>query len=153
MKVWRVCKARRASTAFDGEGAKITGGRWNPIGTPVVYTSANLATAILETLVHLDKSSVPKDYVRISAEIPASVKIERISIADLPSNWDTFPAPAILQDMGEAWLISRKSLVLAVPSATCPEELNYLINPKHPSASKLKISAPIALNFDRRLFL
>ena len=54
MKVWRLCKRRHA--AFDGEGARLAGGRWNRPGGAVVYTSESLALAALELgdpLVHV----------------------------------------------------------------------------------------------------
>ena len=34
---WRLTKARYLATAWDGEGAKRAGGRWNSVGTAVVY--------------------------------------------------------------------------------------------------------------------
>ena len=37
---WRVTAAKYASTAFDGEGARLAGGRWNSPGRRSVYTSA-----------------------------------------------------------------------------------------------------------------
>jgi RES domain-containing protein len=36
MRVWRLCRARHAATAFDGEGARLFGGRWNEKGMAVV---------------------------------------------------------------------------------------------------------------------
>ena len=35
---WRIVKSRYASTAFDGEGARLYGGRWNSSGTRMVYS-------------------------------------------------------------------------------------------------------------------
>src|SRR5437016_2636134 len=50
---WRIVKARHATNAFDREGARLEGGRWNSAGTPVVCTSQSAALAALELLVHL----------------------------------------------------------------------------------------------------
>jgi RES domain-containing protein len=33
-----------------------------------------------------------------------------------------------------------------------PQELNYLINPKHPDFAKLKIEPPTAFAFEQRLW-
>jgi len=38
-KSWRILKSAHAATAFDGEGARLYGGRWNSPGTAVVYTA------------------------------------------------------------------------------------------------------------------
>jgi RES domain-containing protein len=37
IEAWRIVKRRWAATAFDGEGARRFGGRWNAPGRPVVY--------------------------------------------------------------------------------------------------------------------
>jgi len=52
-RAWRIVKARHATTAFNGEGARLNGGRWNSPGERVVYASATKSLAALETLVHL----------------------------------------------------------------------------------------------------
>jgi RES domain-containing protein len=39
-QAWRIVKAKHATTAFSGEGAAKTGGRWNSRGVPVVYASS-----------------------------------------------------------------------------------------------------------------
>src|SRR5258705_349554 len=53
-EAWRIVKAKHAATAFSGEGAARTGGRWNSRGVPVVYTSSTKSLAALESLVHLN---------------------------------------------------------------------------------------------------
>lgn len=53
LSTFRIVKSRWASTAFDGEGARLHGGRWNSVGTRMVYTSASRSLAALEILVHL----------------------------------------------------------------------------------------------------
>src|SRR6185437_10000819 len=47
-KAWRVCRAKYAKNALDGEGARLAGGRWNAKGTRLVYTSESVALATLE---------------------------------------------------------------------------------------------------------
>lgn len=54
LTVWRLVAERHAARAFDGEGGRLYGGRWNHPGIPVVYTSATLSLAALELLVRLD---------------------------------------------------------------------------------------------------
>jgi RES domain-containing protein len=57
MQLWRLVKTRYAAAAFDGEGARVNGGRWNSPGTRVAYASANSALAVLEVLVHMTAGS------------------------------------------------------------------------------------------------
>src|ERR1700736_5127134 len=56
LRAWRIVKARHAATAFDGEGARLLGGRWNSPGTRMIYTSATGALAALEMLGHLNRA-------------------------------------------------------------------------------------------------
>jgi RES domain-containing protein len=54
---------------------------------------------------------------------------------------------------GERWLRERRSLVLAVPSAVVRDELNYVINPRHPRISALAVAATLQpFRYDERLF-
>ncbi len=152
MQVWRLCRARHANTAFDGEGARLYGGRWNHKGLPIVYTSATLSLAALEVLVHHRVPIPPFEFVALAAEISARLKIETIRAQELPTDWQTDPAPIELQDMGSEWLQRASSAVLAVPSAIIETEFNYLINPRHPDFGRLKIHPPTSFSFDGRLW-
>jgi hypothetical protein len=50
-------KAKRQDTAFDGEGARLAGGRWNHQGTAVGCVADSLAPAALEIFVHLQRAA------------------------------------------------------------------------------------------------
>ena len=60
---WRLVHARYVVHAFDGEGARLYGGRWNSPGRPAVYTSGSLALAALEVLVHLKSRQELNNYL------------------------------------------------------------------------------------------
>ena len=152
MNIWRICRATHASTAFSGVGAKITGGRWNFKGYPVVYTSENLSLATLELFVHVAPATIPADLVWIQATLPDSIYSQRIEVNDLPQHWREYPAPLELQTIGTNWIISRHSLLLHVPSAINPLENNLLINPAHPDLHHLKILQIQPFQFDPRMF-
>jgi RES domain-containing protein len=47
-RFWRVLTPRWAHQPLSGEGAGRNGGRWNPKGTPALYLSAELTTAVAE---------------------------------------------------------------------------------------------------------
>jgi RES domain-containing protein len=46
--------ARAYADDFSGTGAKLFGGRWNPVGYPCIYASSNLSLALLEKYVHAE---------------------------------------------------------------------------------------------------
>jgi RES domain-containing protein len=148
LRVWRLCK--RAHAAFDGEGARLAGGRWNRRGTRMVYTAGSLSLAALEMLVHSEASLLPADLVAIPADIPASVGIEPLDQSRLPSDWRLNPAPDALAALGDDWIASARTSVLAVPSAIVPVERNYLLNPAHPDFGKIQRGAPEAFSLDPR---
>jgi len=150
VQVWRICRRRYA--AFDGEGARLYQRRWNQRGTRIVYTSGSLSLAALEYFVNLDTDLAPNDLVSIAAEIPDDLAVHRVALADLPNGWQSFPAPAALQDLGTAWASQAVTAVLAVPSAVIPQEWNYLLNPAHPDFRRIRVLKPQAFLFDPRLF-
>jgi RES domain-containing protein len=128
------------------------GGRWNHRGTRVVYTSSSLSLAALETLAHFDEEEVPDALVAIPADMPDDVPTTRIKISELASSWRKTPAPESLAEIGTRWTVARHSLVLAVPSAIIPEELNYLLNPLHPQVKRIRVGRPKPFSFDPRLW-
>jgi RES domain-containing protein len=152
---WRIVKSRHASTAFDGEGARLYGGRWNSPGTRMVYTSSTISLAILEILVHLQEASLLlllllSSYSLISADFDDAL-VERLDHSMLPDGWRTYPAPSELQRIGDEWVQSHRSAMLEVPSVIVERESNYLLNPTHPDFSSVVIGEPEPFAFDERL--
>ena len=139
-----------AASAFDGEGARLLGGRWNTPGKRVVYTAESAALAALEMLVHLGRMTILPAYVVISCDFDEKL-VADMDRSKLPANWRTFPAPAALQAIGDAWLQNGKSAVLRVPSAIVPGEHTYLLNPAHPKFGRIIIGAPERFELDLRL--
>ena len=148
---WRIVKAKHAASAFDGEGARRYGGRWNSLGTAIVYTSDYLATAALELMVNMiDYSEMIRHYVRFQVDIPPRL-ITEIKLKRMPKNWQQNPAPATLRNLGDDWVVNGTSAVLKAPSAVIPEHNSYLLNPNHKDFSKIKIHKPRSFSFDSRL--
>lgn len=150
MRVWRIILKLHLSQAFDGEGARQFGGRWNRLGTRVVYASATLSLAALEFFVNLDRDTEPDQLVAISADTPDDMRIEYIEVSDLPKNWRSYPVTEELQDLGTAWVASASTAMLVVPSAVIPEERNYLLSPAHPDFKRFRLNKPEAFHFDPR---
>jgi len=146
---WRVVKDRFAATAFDGEGARRFGGRWNSAGRAVVYTAATTSLALLEILVNADAVLLPH-YLTIPV-VFAEGLVESFDRSRLPRRWRSHPAPYALKRLGNRWLDEGRSCVLEVPSAVVPHESNYLLNPRHPAFSSVLFGEPVAVETDPRL--
>jgi RES domain-containing protein len=150
---WRLVKKKHRSRAFDGEGARLYGGRWTSVGHRAVYTSSSVALATLEILVHMGLMNRPvlvNSFVVYRVEIPESLVAE-IDPDALPTNWAAPIAPARLLAIGDAWLDAREKPVLRVPSAVVVSEPNFILNPEHPHFSRLRIGPEQPYSFDSRL--
>lgn len=150
MRAWRIASRSYAHTAFTGEGAAKSPGRWNRLGVPVVYLAEHLSTGILEVLVHVDDRAHLAAFVAIEVEIP-DPHIEELS--ELPPDWRQLPEPypESTQRLGSEWALSLRSLALRVPSAVVPSEFNLLLNPRHPAMSEVRVGQPQPLFLDPRL--
>ena len=147
----RIVQTGYAATAFDGEGARLYGGRWNSAGTPMVYTSSSLSLATLELLVHTEDLSVIYDrYVVIPVSFDASL-VRKLDLHRLPADWKAPRPISRTQLLGDQWIAAGTSAVLEVPSAVTEREVNYLLNPAHPDFSKILLGTTEAFRPDERL--
>jgi RES domain-containing protein len=153
MRVWRIC--REPYAAFNGEGARRFGGRWNSRGVPMVYASTSLALAAIELFVHLEPGQAPEDLVSLCAELPEGEPARTLQKEDLPPQWWTDDATSGLtatRALGDAFIAVRSSLAMMVPSVPTREEWNVLLNPLHPRIAELEIVPPQPFIFDARMF-
>jgi RES domain-containing protein len=151
-KAFRIVKVKHAAQAFDGEGARVYGGRWNHRGTAVVYAADSLALAALEVLVHLGRAAAKISFVTFEVDLPDAVPIELAPEDRLPKNWREEPPIDETKTFGTEWVRRGFSVVLRVPSVIVPSEGNYVINPAHPDFSRLTIGAPTPFTFDPRMW-
>ena len=138
--VYRLVKRKRLAQAFDGEGAKLYGGRWNSKGNACVYCAGSESLALLEVLVHLGNAAVAQHYAMLELQI-AEEHIPNARLDTLPPDWRDEPAPPATASFGDAWLASSDSLALAVPSVIIPRESNYLLNVRHPAFATVVATA------------
>lgn len=151
MVVFRIARSKYIRD-LSGTGAKRFGGRWNPKGLAVLYTSKHRSLAILELLVNANMQALPDDLSLLELNIPDQPESSaEISVRDLPKNWRSSPAPFNLAEIGGDWISSGSSLTLTVPSAVVPEEQNILINPNHPEAKHLSVQSISSFSLDSRL--
>ena len=154
---WRITSHAYQASAFDGEGARLYGGRWNSEGTPMTYLAGSLALAALEQLVHLSRAELLEgQFVRYQVRVPTHLVLELDPVA-LPGKGTTGKGTSwtraleATREIGDGWAEAKDSAVLQVPSAVVPEERNYLLNPVHPKADKISVSDPTPFVFDERL--
>lgn len=150
MELFRIARARFADD-LTGEGARLAGGRWNSIGTAVLYTAETRALAALEYLVHASLRAAPGDLRLLSLQVPNDIKAEEIDRDSLPSDWKTHPPPLVLAAIGTEWLSSNRSLLLRVPSVVVEQEHNVLLNPAHPDFGPVRVSPSEPFTLDGRL--
>lgn len=151
MELFRITTRKWMNSAFDGEGARLVGGRWTSAGRRAVYTASSTSLAILETLAHVDTQSMP-DLVVFRIEVPEDLDRAEVFIEDLPNGWRTVPGPQELTAIGDEWIATGDTALLVVPSALVPIEANVVINPEHDDFLELDISQPFDLPLDKRLF-
>jgi RES domain-containing protein len=124
-------------------GASLYGGRWNLIGTPVIYASATISLAALEILRH--HGAIPAAYAVIEITLPEGIGIEKVPLTLLPRDWITNAQQTA--EFGTEWAASKRTAVLQVPSAEILFESNYILNPLHSGfgaiAFRLTSSDPI----------
>jgi RES domain-containing protein len=146
--LWRVSNYQ----TLDGVGGLYVSGRWHTKGHSVVYCILNPATALLETLVHMeiDSEDRPERFQVLRIEGPDSLSIEKAEVDSLPQNWAE--DISITQTIGDRWLTEGRSPLLQVPSVLVPETWNVLVNPQHTEANLLTIAAIYEHAFDARLF-
>jgi RES domain-containing protein len=147
---WRIVRAGRANSAFTGEGARIYGGRWSSRGTAVVYVSEHESLAALELFVHTMPLPATKRYLSFRLEWDDKLT-KHFPLNNLPPHWNAEPPTFGTMQIGDAWVRTGKSVVLAVPSVLSTSEMNFLLNPKHSDFKKIKISDPLEYRFDPRL--
>ncbi len=151
---WRIGIDTPRYEAHDtsGKGAESSGGRWNRVGTPMLYASTSRALACLETVVHLSGLSLPLNRYLVQLTVPmAAWKAATVLDPQQIVGWDAEPAAKASLDWGSAWTSARSSLLALVPSVIVPEELNVLINPAHPDATGLRATKIRKWTYDARL--
>lgn len=138
MEVFRVIDIQHAGQVLDGSSAALTGGRWNPRGSAVVYTSRNVSLAILELLSHYRGPFACARYCVATISLP-DAEIAHLDRERLPPRWQHLPT--LTRREGMRWLDSGSLLALIVPSAVHAYDDNVLINPAHRRFREVKLLA------------
>jgi len=137
---WRIVKAKHASTAFSGEGARLFEGRWNSSGVRIVYCSEHLSLAALEILVHTRPVTMA-DKFRAFRLVWSEALMTSLKESQLPKGWNAEPPGPASKRIGNDWIKNAQSAVLALPSVIVPLERTFLLNPHHRDLRTIKITA------------
>lgn len=150
IEAWRVVAAKYADSAFDGEGARRSGGRFNSAGTRVVYAADTLALALFEVAVHLPSYRALLGRVAFRVTLDEGL-VETLGEGDLPPDWRSTPPARAAQVFGDRWVSEGRSVALRVPSVLLPHHMNVILNPAHPDMEHVGIGGPEAVPIDPRL--
>ena len=150
MLVYRLLQAAYRHEPMSGQGAALYGGRWNPKGLSLLYTTESPALSLLEVLVHLNPKHIPQYYL-VTIEVPDSIR--SFEEQDLPADWRaTGSGPLSSQSFLVDWLQRPDRLVVQVPSTVVPIMANYLINPRHELFSRCQVVRSDVFEIDGRLY-
>jgi RES domain-containing protein len=147
---YRLIKERFAEAPLSADGARRYGGRWNPPGIGILYTSASPELALLEQLVHLPAlpyQDLPKLFL-VKLILPKAPE----EISDLTQSWRD---PGNYQDnhkLLRPWLKEPHTMAIRVPSAVISESYNYLLHPLHRDFAEIQIFSSQPFNIDPRLW-
>ena len=139
--LWRVAGDTPDWLAEDlgGIGAAVRGARWNHPGDRVAYAATSIALAAWETRAHFGRGAVlPWNRFLVRIDVPDDVWAARTVLPrPAPVGWDAIPEGLVSRNAGSAWLKSRRSALLAVPSVIVAEDDNVLIDPAHADAARI----------------
>jgi len=136
---------------LSGYDAKLYGGRWNNVGSAMLYSAYSPSLAMLEFVCNASGIGKTVQTCLLTLKLDSKVKFEVLTTNDLPENWQDVPAPDVLKRIGDNWIKSNASLVLKVPSAVMPIEFNVLINPLHKDFLQLSIENIVKMEIDNRI--
>lgn len=112
----------------------------------MLYSASSLALCCLEVLVHTDPDLIPDNYAWSWAELPLDPEV-------FDGKW-SITHTVDTRRFGKAWIDSRRSLALLVPSVIVPPtstDFNVFINPMHDAYNDIQWQHGGAFSFDPRL--
>jgi len=153
MEVYRINKEPYHTDPLSVIGSYRYGGRWNPKGIGVLYTSRTPELALLETLVHLPPitlSELPQLWLSTLRLPDSPDTVFWLDRTKLPSYWKVGTL-AETQTLLTEWLTEPFCLAVAVPSVIVDVSYNLLLHPGHPAFAQVKVVSQSPLPLDSRL--
>jgi len=137
--LYRLIRDRYRHEPLSVEGSRLFGGRWNPKGTGVVYTTSTPELGLIEALAHAP--SVPladlPTYWVFTLDVPDS--IHYFKREELPEYWqeDTYERT---QSWLADWLANPGTLGVALPSVFVPLSYNIILHPAHLLFAQIQVT-------------
>ena len=149
MIVYRLA-AKQYVDDLTGTGAKLFGGRWNPVGLACIYASEHISLALLEKFVHAEHKENMQRIALMHIEIPDNASLifntdEKL----LKKSWADDISYS--QFIGEQVLNDPDVIAFTVPSAIIPSERNVILNPRAAEFGKIKFLKVTDFTTDFRL--
>ncbi len=153
MDVYRINKEPYHTEPLSVVGSNRHGGRWNPKGIGILYTSRTPELALLETLVHLPAltlSELPQLWLSTLRLPDATDAIFWTDPARLPAYWRSGTL-AETQSILTDWLVDPFCLAVAVPSVIIDLSYNLLLHPDHHFFAQIELISQVVIPLDSRL--
>lgn len=149
--MWRF--HNRRYDPLDPSGAALTGGRWNPRGVAVLYTTVTFSGGILELVAHVSHPRrPPRNHIATLIEVSSAGGVTRVE-EPYPSGWNDPYDYSVTQQISVDWLESGEALSLDVPSVPgAPIERNLVLNARHQAFSDLSVVQVVDPLYDPRVW-
>ena len=109
----------------------------------------------MDTATHLMRCSDSHARSRVAIRKPDSIPRKVLQSLEtfftLQRDADPEDDRNLSQRFGQTWLQEQRSPILRVPSAVIPWEHNYLLNPRHPQAARVRVCRKDLFRLDPRL--
>lgn len=151
LTVYRTVKAKYSNQPLATEGARLFGGRWNPKGFPLLYTTSSPALALVESLVHQPRVKYEKLPKLLLFTLHIPDEVTTYPVETLPAYWQE-ESYERTQWILKEWLSRPMTLVAAVPSVVVPMSYNYLIHPAHTRFNEIDVVKQEPFPVERRLW-
>lgn len=155
MVLWRISTQTKKYKADDisGSGAQLVGGRWNTVGTPMLYCAQSISLACLETMAHLNSEIFWLERYLIRIDVPNELAdiFDCPDHADLPSHWHENPYSIHTSIFGSDLFNLDSSPGIILPSSIIQEENIVCLNPKHHRYSDISATIVRKWTYDERI--
>ncbi|GAB3947772.1 RES family NAD+ phosphorylase [Spirosoma harenae] len=148
---YRIIRDKYRHEPLSVTGSWLFGGRWNPKGCAVLYTTSTPELGLVETLAHapgVRYEELPTYWV-FSLDVPDDIRYYKRE--ELPKYWqdETYERA---QEWLRDWLAQPTQLGVAVSSVLVPLSYNIILHPAHPLFEQIKITSSEIQPVDQRLW-